>query len=127
MKIYAVADIHGAQYRLNLVLKNIDHWITREDYINPKPNPECYLRAILLYGKKGDRMVGFEDTIKGINALLQTPAKPVLIGDIHHPQVDVLLDKRVETLMKLVFLKDVHQISLNTILDEDDLDDNDMN
>lgn len=40
-------------------------------------------------------------------------------------QNKVLLDKRVDILMKLVFLKDVHQISLNTILDED-MDDNDM-
>jgi len=26
MKIYSVADIHGAQFRLNLVLKNIDRY-----------------------------------------------------------------------------------------------------
>jgi beta-phosphoglucomutase len=62
------------------LLKTIPHWITREDYIKPKPHPEGYLRAITLYGKKGDRIVGFEDTIRGIFALAQTPAVPVMIA-----------------------------------------------
>ena len=79
----------------NPILKNIDYWITREDYLNPKPDPECYLRAIQLYGKTGDKIVGFEDTIKGINALCQTPAKSVLVCASHHPQEDILLKKGV--------------------------------
>ncbi|MFI5344131.1 MAG: HAD family hydrolase, partial [Chlamydiales bacterium] len=72
------------------VLQTISHWITREDYEKPKPNPECYLRAIELYGKKGDRIIGFEDSIRGLSALQQTPALPILICSSHHPLSGVL-------------------------------------
>jgi beta-phosphoglucomutase-like phosphatase (HAD superfamily) len=41
------------------ILKTLPHWITREDYEKPKPNPEGYLKAIQMYGKKGDRIIGF--------------------------------------------------------------------
>ena len=33
----------------NLILKTIPHWFTRETYKEPKPNPECYLNAIVVY------------------------------------------------------------------------------
>jgi beta-phosphoglucomutase len=62
------------------ILQNIPHWITREDYIEAKPSAECYLRAIALYGKTGDHIIGFEDTVKGLTALMQTSATAVLIS-----------------------------------------------
>lgn len=71
------------------VLQTIPHWITREDYSQAKPDPEGYLKAIQLYGKSGDRIVGFEDSVRGIQALKQTPALPVLICPSHHPLVDL--------------------------------------
>jgi HAD superfamily hydrolase (TIGR01509 family) len=71
------------------VLKTIPHWITREDYANPKPHPECYLRAIQLYGKAGDKIIGFEDSVRGLQALRQTPALPVLICPSHHPLLEI--------------------------------------
>jgi HAD superfamily hydrolase (TIGR01509 family) len=77
----------------NRTLKIIEHWITREDYIKPKPNPEGYLRAIELYSEKGDRIMGFEDTIKGLRALNDTPAKSILVCHAHRPQLDALLLK----------------------------------
>lgn len=63
----------------NPVLNTIPHWITREDYTHPKPHPECYQLAIKRYAKEGDQVIGFEDSPRGLNALLQTPAKAVLI------------------------------------------------
>lgn len=75
------------------VLQTIPHWITREDYSQPKPNPECYLRAIELYGKKGDRIIGFEDSIRGLQALEQTPATPVLVCPSHHPLLEMIVSK----------------------------------
>ncbi|MBI5346300.1 MAG: HAD family phosphatase [Chlamydiae bacterium] len=66
--------------RTNGILETIPHWVTREEYLNPKPSPDCYIRAIELYGKKGDRIIGFEDTLRGLRALLQTPATGVLIS-----------------------------------------------
>ena len=70
-------------------LQSIPHWICREDYEKPKPSPECYLKAIELYGKPGDKIVGFEDSIRGLQALMGTPALPVLICRSHHPLLDL--------------------------------------
>lgn len=77
------------------VLKTIPHWVTREEYEKPKPDPECYLRAIQLYGKKGDRIIGFEDSLRGLEALSRTPALPVLICAAHHPLLELSLERGV--------------------------------
>lgn len=74
------------------LLQTIPHWITREDYLDPKPSPECYLRAIELYGKNKKKIIGFEDSMRGYKALNDTPALAVLICEAHHPQLDVLLE-----------------------------------
>lgn len=71
------------------VLDLIPKWITREDYEKPKPDPECYLKAISLYGQKGDRIIGFEDSVRGLQALKGTPALPVLICPSHHPLLEI--------------------------------------
>ncbi len=75
------------------LLKTIPKWITREEYEKPKPHPECYLKAIELYGKKGDRIIGFEDSIRGLRALQKTPALPVLICPEHHPLLEIALSE----------------------------------
>jgi beta-phosphoglucomutase len=67
------------------ILNTIKFWVTREEYANSKPDPDCYLRAIELHGRKGDRIIGFEDSWRGIVALQKTPALPVLICSAHHP------------------------------------------
>ena len=68
------------------ILDSIPHWITREDYHEPKPNPECYLKAISLYGKSKDRIIGFEDSLRGLEALKKTEkVLPVLICQGNHP------------------------------------------
>jgi len=61
-------------------LQTIPHWITRENYVNPKPDPECYLQAIARFGRPNDRIIGFEDSARGLQALKGTPALPVLIA-----------------------------------------------
>lgn len=74
------------------VLNTIQHWITREDYEKPKPSPECYLKAIELYGKAGDRIIGFEDSVRGLKALRGTPALPVIICPKHYPLLDIAIE-----------------------------------
>ena len=69
------------------VLLQLEHWVTREDYPNPKPAPDGYLKAIELYGEENDRMIGFEDTLKGFEALRLSGIKPVLICRKDHPQL----------------------------------------
>lgn len=73
------------------VLKRFPNWITREDYEQPKPSPECYLKAIAMYGKPGDRIIGFEDSVRGLKALKGTPALPVLVCPKHHPLLEIAL------------------------------------
>lgn len=74
-------------------LQTIPKWITREDYERAKPDPECYLRAIQLYSQPGDKIIGFEDSIRGLRALQGTPALPVLICPSHHPLLEMALEK----------------------------------
>lgn len=64
----------------NKILNFIDFWVTREDYNLAKPNPESYLLAIDKYGKKEDKIIGFEDSVKGFLALKKTRAVPILIS-----------------------------------------------
>lgn len=71
-------------------LNAILHWITREQYVHPKPDPECYKRAIELHGKAGDRVIGFEDSLRGFQALTGSGATGVLISSLSHPQCRAL-------------------------------------
>ncbi len=69
------------------VLQTIPLWVTRESYDLPKPAPDAYLKAIELLGDPQDRVVGFEDSMRGIMALKGTRAHPVLICSERHPQL----------------------------------------
>jgi beta-phosphoglucomutase len=68
-------------------LDSIPHWITREHYENPKPAPDSYFAAIERFAARGDKIVGFEDSMRGLQALRATPARPVLISTFLHPQL----------------------------------------
>lgn len=72
------------------LLQTIPHWITRENYDKQKPHPDSYLKAIELCGKPGDRIIGFEDSIRGLQALQGTPALPVLICSAKHPLLSLV-------------------------------------
>jgi len=61
------------------LLTSIPHWICREDYCLPKPDPEGYLLAISRLAQPGDRIVGFEDSPKGLKALQEASVEAVLI------------------------------------------------
>ena len=50
-------------------LNKLKNWITREDYNKPKPDSECYELAVKLYGEHENKIIGFENSIHGINAL----------------------------------------------------------
>lgn len=73
------------------LLNTIPHWVTRENYQKPKPDPECYLQAIQLFGQPGDRIIGFEDSVRGLQALQETSALPVLVCSSSHPLLSVAL------------------------------------
>ncbi|MBU6384266.1 MAG: HAD family phosphatase [Verrucomicrobia bacterium] len=75
------------------ILQTLPKWVTREDYEKSKPSPECYFKAISLYGKTGDRIIGFEDSIRGLKALRQTPATAVIICPKHYPLLEIALEE----------------------------------
>jgi beta-phosphoglucomutase len=79
----------------NPILDTIPFWVTREQYSQPKPNPECYLKAIDLLAKPHERVIGFEDTPRGLNALLGTRAKPVLICQAEYPEIPAFVQAGV--------------------------------
>lgn len=79
----------------NPILNTIPYWFTREHYSHPKPNPECYLKAIEKYAIPSDRVIGFEDSPRGLTALMGTRAKPVLVCEDIYPEIPAFKSKGV--------------------------------
>ena len=83
---YAVATntnrktIEYFQQRVPL-LKTLKNWITREDYIHPKPNRECYDIALQKFSKKEKYIVGFENSINGYLALKNITTNIFIVND----------------------------------------------
>ncbi len=55
-------------------------WISREMYKAPKPAPDGYATACSRMNIAPERAVGFEDTIRGIDALLAAGVVPILVN-----------------------------------------------
>ncbi len=88
--------------RKNPILNTIPHWVTRHQYTHPKPHPECYIRALQLFSKPSDRIVGFEDTPRGMKALLGTHrVEPFLICAIDYPEIPAFKAQGVKVLSSL--------------------------
>lgn len=68
--------------RQNPILNTIPNWFTREDYKEPKPAPDGYLKAISTLASPGDKIIGFEDSSRGLRSLLATPAKAIFVNSI---------------------------------------------
>ena len=86
------------------ILSKIPYWITRHDYTHPKPDPECYNRAIKRFCKPNDRIIGFEDTPRGVSALLATRAEAVLITKIPYPEIPEFIKKGVKHFESFEFI-----------------------
>ncbi len=89
----------------NPILKTIPYWFTRETYSKPKPDPECYLNAIAKTGIN-EKIIGFEDTPRGMMALLKTPAKPVLVSEVAYPEIQDFIRQGVVYYPSLLNLPD---------------------
>jgi len=85
----------------NPILNTIPYWCTREMYKKPKPNPECYLSAIAQMGCSKEKVIGFEDTPRGLRALLGTAAKPIFVSPITYPEIAVFKQKGVTCFLSL--------------------------
>jgi HAD superfamily hydrolase (TIGR01509 family) len=76
------------------LLKEVPLWLTRECYAQSKPAPDGYLLAYEKIGKR-ERTIGFEDTPRGIEALLQTPIQAVIISTFIYPEIERFKGKGV--------------------------------
>lgn len=68
------------------LLDEVPMWFTRECYAKQKPAPDGYLLAHETIGLE-KRAIAFEDTPRGVEALLQTKIQPVLISEIIYPEI----------------------------------------
>ena len=80
----------------NPILNSIPYWITREHYSQPKPSSECYLKAIEMLADENDKVIGFEDTPRGLQALMGTRANPVLVCDTAYPEIPSFIQNGVK-------------------------------
>jgi beta-phosphoglucomutase len=87
------SDLVEIVKKQNPILNTIPHWVTREDYTHPKPHPECYSVAINRIAKPHDKIIGFEDTPRGLNALLASKAQAVLISKTHYFEIATFIQK----------------------------------
>lgn len=92
----------------NPILNTIPHWITREDYEQPKPSPQCYQLAIQRLAHPQQRVIGFEDSPRGLKALLGTCARPVLVCP---PQSPYLKDTLTPTIAYYPSFEDMTDIN----------------
>jgi HAD superfamily hydrolase (TIGR01509 family) len=70
------------------LLDTVPLWLTREGYANGKPAPDGYIAALEKLGKSGARAIGFEDSLRGVEALIGAGVRyPTLIAPSDHPQM----------------------------------------
>lgn len=102
MGIKSCVVTHSPLEQIALIRKHhpslnlIENWITREDYSQPKPASECYLKAIAKYAGPGKRVIGFEDSPRGLKALLGTSADGVLVSSFLKKEEVKTLEKEME-------------------------------
>lgn len=92
------------------ILNSVPNWITRHCYSLPKPNSECYQKAIEMLKKPKDQVIGFEDTPRGMKALMGTEAKPVMVCQVAYPEIQEFKQRGA-----------VHYKSLKDLLEVDSL------
>ncbi|MEG1669697.1 MAG: HAD family phosphatase [Victivallaceae bacterium] len=64
-------------------------WVTRELYSRPKPAPDAYMYAYDRFYCKGMRVIGFEDSVKGLSALSKITAVAVFVNAVDDIELPV--------------------------------------
>ena len=63
------------------ILSKLNNWITREDYINPKPDSECYNLAKNKFYKNEKYIIGIENSIAGYLSIKNLTESIYIITD----------------------------------------------
>ena len=71
----------------------LDFYLSNEDVVNPKPNPEIYIKAINKLKMKPTECVILEDNKKGIEAALASGAYLLEINDVKDVNYDNIINK----------------------------------
>lgn len=82
---HSAADLAASLRSYHPALQTVPYWLTRESYKHPKPDPECYQKAIALFAERDEAVIGFEDSPRGLQALSGTRADRVLISSLESP------------------------------------------
>jgi dTDP-4-dehydrorhamnose reductase len=86
-------DIVNSFKKKSSILNLLTNWITREDYVNPKPNSECYELALTKFGKGETNIIGFENTIIGYNSLINVTKCVYIMTNMNCSQYNILKNK----------------------------------
>lgn len=81
----------------NPALNTIPHWFTREDYLLPKPAPDGYLKAVQTLNPTAKKVIGFEDSDRGMRSLISASVEPVLINSIDSKTRQSYHEKGIQT------------------------------
>lgn len=73
--------------RAQPVLDSATVWVTRDDYDEPKPAPDCYRLALARLDARPEEALGFEDTPRGVEALAAAGVAAVLVTRIRYPEL----------------------------------------
>lgn len=97
-------DIFAAVYEKRGLLELLDLIIVREKYDNPKPAPDCYLKAIQESNIPLDQIIVVEDSPRGVAAARSAGLKTVHIQNKHFPEVTADADYKITSISELITL-----------------------
>ena len=92
-------------------LKVIPTWVTREFYDHPKPSSECYDVACKMHSKLPFKGIGFEDSIKGLEALEGSSLDAVLIYPSYYPKDGIRPKKSTSRFSSFTNLMETYHLS----------------
>lgn len=102
----ASQDVFTAVYEKSGLLESLDFIITREKYANPKPSPDCYLKAIQESKIPSDQIIAVEDSPRGVAAAKSAELRAVHIQNKHFPEVTADADYKIKNISELMTLLD---------------------
>jgi len=123
-------DFYSIKYP---ILKNTYKIYTKELFVNRKPNPECYLYIVNEF--KNHKIIGFEDSLPGMNALYQVNnITPVFIYDKEYYYNNLIIQKYKNIILlenyNIKYLDDMllkHSLKDNNLLFIDNILNNNIN
>jgi HAD superfamily hydrolase (TIGR01509 family) len=100
----ASSEVLTAVYKSSVLLDYIDLVVSREKYTNPKPAPDCYLKAIQELDIPPDQTIVVEDSPRGIAAAKSAGLKTVHFQNKYFPEVTADADFKISEISELIMI-----------------------